>query len=147
MKGSYEDFETGIVTALDGNNAIVELSMQPECDNCSAKVICLPDQKGKRSLTVSNNMSARVGNQVTIGESSDFLLKLSTLQYGIPFIGFILGILVLYLLNIQISGIAQEFLFFLGGICGLGISGVIAHRLAKNFAAGNQSFFSIIRIL
>jgi len=147
MERRSEEFETGIVTGISGEIAEVQLNLQPACETCGAKVLCVPDASGKRRLHVNNPLHARVGSKVAIEETGDFLLKLSAIQYGIPFIGFILGILICYSLDVRLAGIAQELLFFLGGLTGLGAAALIARRLAERLADGNKSFFTITRIL
>ena len=89
-----QEIETGIVTDLQNGCALVELNLQAACENCGAKVLCVPDENGKRSLKVSNPVNAQIGERVAISESGDFLLKVSAIQYGIPFIGFLLGIFI-----------------------------------------------------
>ena len=147
VKTDSAEFETGVVTGVNDGFATVELNLQPACENCGAKVVCVPDQNGKRSLKVANPLHANVGSRVAISESSDFLLKVSMAQYGIPFTGFILGILILYLLNISIAGIAPELILFAGGLAGLGLSALISRLLTQRLAEGNRSFFTVTKIL
>ncbi len=147
QESGAQDFETGIITQVQNGNAIVELNIQPACENCGARVLCVPDKDGKRALKVSNPLNAGVGNRVAISESSDFLLKVSAVQYGIPFIGFLLGIIVLYIIDFTIAGIHQELLFFAGGLAGLGISALISRNISKNMAESNRSFFTITKVI
>ena len=142
-----QEIETGIVTDLQNGNAFVELNLQAACENCGAKVLCVPDQNGKRSLKVSNSLHAQIGERVAISESGDFLLKVSAIQYGIPFIGFLLGIFIFYFINLNIAGIPSELIYFIGGMIGLGLSAMISRRAAQNMAESNRSFFAITKIV
>ena len=144
---NIRDIETGIVTGLRDGQAIIELQLQPACENCGAKVLCVPDENGRRALKVSNPVNAQIGQHVAIGESSDFLLKIAGVQYGIPFLGFLLGIILLYTANISINGIADELIYFMGGLAGLGTSALLSRRLAHVMADSKQSFFTITRIV
>ena len=145
--GSAQEIETGIVKELQNGNAVVELNLQAACENCGAKVLCVPDENGKRALKVSNPLNAQIGERVAISESGDFLLKVSGIQYGIPFIGFLLGIFLFYFLNLNIAGIPNELIYFIGGMIGLGLSAMISRKAAQNMAGSNQSFFAITKII
>ena len=147
LKQEYDEFETGTVVGLDGDAAIVELSMQPACESCGARMVCTPDQNGNKSMKVANKLGAGVGSKVTIGESTNFLLKMSALQYGLPFLGFMLGILILYTIDFHLANIPQELLFFIGGLIGLGGSAVISHHISKKIAGTEGSFFTITKII
>jgi positive regulator of sigma E activity len=147
MKPETREFETGIVTEQQNGNATVELNTQSACENCGARVVCVPDDKGKRLLRVANPLNARTGNQVEIGESSDFLLKISAIQYGIPFLGFITGIVILNILNLPTGKIPPELLLFAGGMSGLAISAVISRYLAQRLAHKKNTIFTITKIL
>ena len=147
LNQTFEDFETGTVVGIEGNTAIVELSMQPACDTCGAKMVCTPDQDGRKSMKVTNKLGAGIGSKVTIGESANFLLKMSALQYGLPFLGFMVGILVLYAADFQLANIPQELLFFIGGLLGLGGSAVFSRHISQRLAGSNESFFTITKII
>ena len=82
MTSRSSDVEIGIVTALRDNDAIVELSIQESCESCGARMICVPDQSGKRRLRAANPLKAKIGSEVNITEKSNILLKVSFLQYG-----------------------------------------------------------------
>jgi positive regulator of sigma E activity len=142
-----QEIETGIVTDLQDGNAIVQLNLQAACESCGAKVLCVPDQNGKRLLRVSNSLNAQIGERVAISESGDFLLKVSAIQYGIPFIGFLLGIFLFYFLNLNIANIPAELIYFIGGLIGLGLSALISRKAAQNMAESNRSFFAITKII
>ena len=125
MSARSSEDEIGIVTALKDNEAIVELSLQESCESCGARFICVPDQSGKRQLRAANPLQANVGSQVTITEKSNFLLKVSFLQYGIPFIGFLIVIFLLNTLNLTSIPFTKELILFSGGILGLIIAAFI----------------------
>ena len=71
----------------------------------------------------------------------------SAIQYGIPFIGFLLGIFIFYFLNLNIAGIPSELIYFIGGMIGLGLSAMISRKAAQNMAESNRSFFAITKII
>jgi sigma-E factor negative regulatory protein RseC len=139
--------ETGFVTSIQDSDAIVELSIQESCESCGARLVCVPDQSGKRRLRAANPIGAKVGSQVNITEKSNFLLKVSFLQYGIPFLGFLLGIFLLYATDLSMIPIPQELVIFLGGITGMMIAALISRYFVEKLAKGNSTFFEISKIL
>lgn len=141
------EVEIGIVTAIRDNDAIVELSIEKSCESCGARLVCMPDQNGKRRLKAANPLKAEIGSKVTITEQGNFLLKVSFLQYGIPFLGFLVGIFLLYSSDFSVNKIPQELLIFLGGIAGMMISALISRLLTEKLAEGNSTFFEISKIL
>ena len=147
MTGRSTEVEIGIITALENDDAIVELSIQESCESCGARMVCVPDHSGKRRLRVANPMRAEIGSQVNIIEKSNFLLKVSFFQYGIPFLGFLLGIFLLYSLDLSIIPAPQELVLFLGGIGGMLVAALISRKYIEKLADGNSTFFEISKIL
>jgi positive regulator of sigma E activity len=147
MNSRSSEDEIGIVTAIQDSEAIIELSLQESCESCGARFICVPDQSGKRQLRVSNPLKAGIGNQVTITEKSNFLLKVSFLQYGIPFIGFLVSIFLLNLFDFSMIPIQKELILFLGGLGGLFIAGAIARLYIEKLAETDSTFFEISKII
>jgi positive regulator of sigma E activity len=141
------DGERGIVRELDGDYVLVELEEQAACARCDARVLCLPAAKGKRRIRVINNKKAREGQRVEIGESESFLLKISAIQYGIPLIGFLFGIFLVYAVARPVSGLPFEMEMFIAGLAGLFIGGYIARAILKQIAQTRQTVFYILRIL
>ena len=141
------EVEIGIVTALQGDDAIVEIMGQEICETCGARLVCRPDQSGKRTLRAANSLGAKIGNEVYITEKSNILLKMSFFQYGLPFLGFMAGIFLLYATDLSMIPLPKELLLFLGGIAGLVISAFISRYYVKKMAEGNAHFFEITKIL
>jgi positive regulator of sigma E activity len=145
--GRSSEVEIGIITALEDDDAIVELSIQESCESCGARMVCVPDQSGKRRLRAANPIKAEIGSQVSITEKSNFLLKVSFFQYGIPFLGFLLGIFLLHSLDLSIIPVPQELMLFLGGIGGMMVAALISRLYIEKLADGKSTFFEISRIL
>jgi positive regulator of sigma E activity len=139
--------EKGFVRELDGNYAVVELSIQEACEHCGARVLCIPNGSGKHRIRVLNDKGAREGQWVEIGESESFLLKVSAIQYGIPFLGFLTGIFLVYGIAKPVSALPIEVEMFIAGLAGLFLGGYIGHYLLKQIAQRRQTVFSILRII
>jgi positive regulator of sigma E activity len=137
------DVEKGTVTAVLGSEAWVRMNVREVCENCTARILCVPDHAGKRMLKVSNTIQARVGQNVVITEKPEFLFYLSFLQYGIPIIGFSGGILIPFFLNLSIPFLPYVLSLFIFGLSGLGLCSLAGHRLISSLAKRGQTFFSI----
>jgi len=140
------DFETGVVINVQGDNAVVELNLNVGCEACGARIVCLPDGSGRKRLNVANPIHAKIGNTVMISETSQFLLKLSALQYGVPLLGFLAGIFLIYYSGFGFGGIPPEVTAFSGGIIGLFLSAFLSRHWAHHLAETGHSFFSIQKI-
>jgi sigma-E factor negative regulatory protein RseC len=139
--------DTGIITSIQGNEALVTIDAQTTCESCGARVLCVPDQSGKRILKASNPLNAKIGTRVAVRDTSTFLLKLSFLQYGIPLLGFLIGIILCYITDVSLKIIAKELVMFGGGVIGLGIGAFVARYFAQRMAENNSAYFTIFRIL
>jgi positive regulator of sigma E activity len=139
--------ERGIVRELNGTYALVELEAQQACEHCSARVLCIPDGRGKRIIRVINDKQVREGQWVEIGEAESFLLKVAAIQYGIPFLGFIFGIFLIYFIATPVSGLPFELEMFFSGLMGLLLGGYGARLLLKQIAQTRQTAFIILKIL
>ena len=147
MQMSDSGSERGIVTAIQGNEAIIEFSLQESCESCGARMICVPDNTGKRRLRAANPLNAGIGSQVSITEKSNFLLLISFLQYGLPLILFFLFILVFYLSKITLWSVPKELIWFLGGLAGLFTGALISRHFVQRLSEKGGSFFEISEIL
>ena len=141
------DLEKGIVTAIVDNDAIVEVSVQDSCESCGARMVCVPDNNGLRRLRATNPLNAHVGNLVTISEKSNVLLTLSFFQYGVPLVGFMLGVFMFSILNPMILPLPQELIIFIGGLLGLIICAYISRFFIERLAGKSGSFFTISEII
>ncbi|MCF7803371.1 MAG: SoxR reducing system RseC family protein [Candidatus Marinimicrobia bacterium] len=138
--------DKGVVKRIEGERAFVEIADSDACEDCGARILCAPNQSGERGIMAKNTAHAKVGQQVLVTETDDLLLKLSLMQYGLPLLGFLLGIFVLYSFNISLPGIPAEVVWFLGGLAGLGFSGVLSWRWARGAAQTSKHYFEISKI-
>jgi sigma-E factor negative regulatory protein RseC len=138
--------DSGIITSISDGLAHIQMNVTDACEHCGAKVICKPSKEGNHTIVAENSLNAKIGDSVTVEETDNILLKLSMIQYGIPLIGFLLGLFIPYGLGLQTEIIPTEILLFISGIAGLTIS-TIPSRLMANNIANNQKFcFRIIEI-
>ena len=147
MDSRSSESEIGIITSLRDNDAIVELSIGETCASCGARILCVPDGTGTRRLRASNPLHAKLGSKVSIIEKSNFLLKVSFLQYGLPLIFFCIFIFSLYSAKISILSIPDELIWFAGGIGGLIIGAIIARYFVERLAEKGGTFFEISEIV
>ena len=137
------EYETGIVTEIHDNEVIVELNSNDACESCGARIVCSPNSKGQRIIKAENSINAQVGQKVKIDENSELTLKLTGFQYGLPSLGFILGLLISYFLNIQFYLLPIELVQFGYALLGLLVFAAISKWYIKEFAKKHFYFFSI----
>lgn len=90
-----EEFLVEEAVVLSLQNGFAEVSVLPNnaCDDCSAKIICSPDNNNRNLLRVDNSLGAKVGDNVKIQIKGKSILFESFNLYGIPLIILIIGIL------------------------------------------------------
>ncbi|NOZ03724.1 MAG: SoxR reducing system RseC family protein [FCB group bacterium] len=135
--------DQGVVTKVEGHLAYVELESGDACESCGARNLCVPLSGGTRSIVAANPENARVGDRVTVEEQGQPVLTLSALQYGLPLLGFFIGILFVYGGLIRIPFLAPELGMFLSGLIGLGGGGVLAWWGIKRLSRRPGRFFTV----
>lgn len=133
----------GVIRSVRGDTALVEVENFEACADCGARLICSLNIQKQRILHIRNVTHAAVGQNVEITESHNMMTKLSLIQYGIPLLGFFLGVFIPYYLNLSISVIADELLLFSLGLIGLLLGGVVARKWLLRAAKQSASFFNI----
>ncbi len=135
-------------TVIEVRNGIARVSLREnaECEQCGARILCAPDASGERSLVARNSLNARIGEQVVVKESRDILLRLSLLQYGLPLLGFLLGVFIIYLSGITAFMVPIELVSFLAGLGGIAISGWYGRKWASSLAKKSDMYFEITKI-
>ncbi|MCK4903726.1 MAG: SoxR reducing system RseC family protein [Candidatus Marinimicrobia bacterium] len=136
--------DTGIIAQIDGNYATIAIEANNSCKNCGIRFLCSPGSDKEKTIILENTIGAKVGDRVTVSETSNILLKLSFLQYGLPLIGFLLGIV--FGIQIQIQRRPVEFYQFLCGLLGLGLAGLISYMIIKHMAKKPGKFVKFKKI-
>ncbi|MBC8175469.1 MAG: SoxR reducing system RseC family protein [Candidatus Marinimicrobia bacterium] len=139
--------EHGTVVSLEGQLARIQVSTTDSCRKCGARVICTPTDETYRTVIALNKIKAKVGDQVLFTETSNFLLKLSIFQYGIPLAGFFVGVFFALGIGKYTSSRVGELWLFLSGIIGVILGGLYSHRRIKKMAEGSRAFFKIQQVL
>ncbi len=125
MTGS--DHEIGVVKTVSEDRTIVELQPGEVCESCSARIICRPGKSGAHEMAVLNTIGARPGEVVELDETGNLLLILSLMQYGLPLLGLLSGVFLVYGLNLALFSIRFELLMATAGLFGLLLGGVLAY--------------------
>ncbi len=133
--------DTGIVTKIDDNFATIIIDSTDDCKDCGIKFLCSPGADNQKSITLENTIGAKLCDKVVVSEVSNVLLKLSVLQYGVPLIGFILGIMISSQINIKFNPI--ELYQFICGLVGLVLGGLISYSIIKRMAKKPNKLFRI----
>ena len=136
--------DTGTITQIDDSFVTISIDSTDDCKDCGIRFLCSPGSEKDKTITLENSIDAKVGDRVSISEASNILLKLSLLQYGLPLIGFLIGIVVGTQLNIKLQPI--EFYQFLCGLFGLGLAGIISYLIIKRMAKKPGNYFKFDKI-
>lgn len=142
------DCETATVIDLQENWAVVELDEKGACHNCGAKMLCRPNGSGKRILRISNTINANIGDQVLIEQIGANQLKLTLIQYGLPLIGFLAGVLLTgRFIKDSILGVPVEIIQMFCGILVVILSGFGIYFWSKRKAKRGFYVFRLREIL
>ena len=137
----------GTVIHVDGPMASVRVEQTDGCARCGATIWCQSERGEVTTISVQNNLNAQVGQKVLISEKYDSFVKISVLQYGIPLVGFVLGIVVVSAGGFTIETLPEELCMFLGGILGLLIGGILSYFWAKRIARQGEHYCEIREII
>lgn len=133
--------DTGTITVVSGRLVTIFLESTDNCKDCGIRYLCSPSSDKDKIITLENSINAKVGDRVSVSESSNILLKLSLLQYGFPLLGFLVGIIVGTLIAIPWQPI--ELFQFLCGLLGLGFTGILSYLIIKRMAKNPYKFFKL----
>ena len=136
--------DTGKITKIDDNFATIIIDSTDDCKDCGIRFLCSPGSNKDKIITLENTIDAKIGDRVAITETSNILLKLSFLQYGLPLIGFLLGIIIATQFTIDLQPV--ELYQFLCGLLGLGLAGIISYMIIKRMAKKPGNFFKFEQI-
>lgn len=135
----------GVVDALKGQNAIVNLTRSTACGDCGA---C---QMGKenldRQVEAFNAAGAKVGDFVTMEMEDGKVLKAAFLVYIIPLVVLVVCIFasISILQMLQFSKNAELY-GFLVGLVGMFISFVFVKKRDKKLAERGEMMITIVKI-
>lgn len=129
--------KSGVVIALSGSNAIVEVRRTSSCgDNCSGCSGACEVPVAK--VTVPNDKGAKIGDFVVLTVSESDMLKASFALYTVPLIALILGIGLgifvagtLALPSSDLVGLGLGFVFMIMAFVGINASKKIKKELVR----------------
>ena len=136
--------DKGIITNIDGNIFTISIKTEDNCEGCGIRFLCSPGSDKDKTITLENTVDAKLGDRVAVSEASNILLKLSFLQYGLPLIGFLLGVIIATQFKIQLQPV--ELYQFLCGLLGLGLAGLISYMIIKRMAKISSKYFKFEKI-
>lgn len=140
-------FDQGTVVKLDGTNAHILIKTGDQCKTCGARVLCSPESDKERIIIADNSIGAAIHDEVTIEETGSITLILSALQYGLPFLGFILGIVAAYLFYTDMGSVPKEIVQFTGGLIGIIILGSVSRYYMKKMSKNVGKYLAVKEII
>ena len=144
MKAAEGEF--GFISSISNGSALVRLVESDSCSQCKAKILCRPNTKGIREITVFNKIQAQVGDKVRVVETGNLLLLLSFFQFAVPLLGLLGGIFLAYGLQVSFLMFPDELTMALSGLLGLIIGGFVAWLWAKNKSKTTSYIFEIASV-
>ena len=84
-----EDIEIATVISAENGWLTVELESRDACHSCGAKMLCRPNDSGKRILKIRATQATLPGDRVVIEQIGGNQLKIALVQYGLPLMTFL----------------------------------------------------------
>lgn len=138
--------QVGFVKKIEGSNIELEVrrisGCGGGCNNCSSSCEVTP-----HIITVPNKLNAKVGDFVELKGEARNILKYVLIVYMIPFVIFIMGIILGNSIFKAIGFSSYEILSFFTGIIFLIISFFFVRLIDKKIAEKKETVISAIRIL
>lgn len=103
-------FQTGVVTELNGENAVVRFKRVKACKNCN---MCMTIGDNESVVELNNNLGAKVGDYVSVELHAKSILQASLIAYVFPLVALLIGLGVGSLVNDTV-GIAAGLVLLLG---------------------------------
>ncbi len=125
--------EEGVVTAVEGRMARIQVQPRSACGHCSARSGCgtslLSGFLGRRSgsFWVHDPVGARPGDQVVIGLEEAQLRRASLLLYLLPILALMAGAVA----GDRLGSAVGEWPAILGGLAGLALALIVVARVSK----------------
>ena len=109
----------GTIEKFEGKYAIVKLERQDMCGDCHACEMVT----GKTSCTLKcvNEIKGKIGDRVEVELENETFLKATYIMYGLPFVGFIGGLVAGYILQDYLKISWGEILCVITALLGMGI--------------------------
>jgi hypothetical protein len=140
----------GKVESIQGDYAIILMLPQRSPSRYSLPIFPVLPLKTRNEpvkIPVLNTLNAKPGDLIELTETSSFLIKLSSIQYGIPGICFIGGLLAGYYFHPVTLPFPLELYQFILGLGGLLLGGFIGFKWSKLLASKPEKFYRMERVL
>lgn len=117
----------GIVRAVNGDTLTVEFERREACGDCHA---CMHGSTSCAKHTITLKGKADVGDEIVVEMDESHIMAASATAYMIPFAGFMIGLIVSYLLKLS------EPLMALGAVAGTAAAYLIMRVLDPYLSKG-----------
>lgn len=117
----------GVVTEVNGEMLTVVFERNEACGDCHA---CMHGSSNCKKHTIKIKGKADVGDEIVVEMDESHVMAASAVAYMIPFAGFMIGILVSYVLKLS------EPLMALLAVAGTAVAYLVMHLLDPYFSKG-----------
>ncbi len=138
--------DTGKVVKTEGEIAHILVKTGDQCISCGAKKLCSPMSIEERIIIAGNSVGASVNETVHVEETGSITLIIGLLQYGLPLIGFIAGILICYWVFPEFNFLPIEIVQFIAGLIGVVIGGVFARYKIEQISKNVEKYLTISKV-
>ncbi len=122
--------EIGYVKSSDDSGVTVLFATGDGCDDCGLKIVCAPGKQSERMLTLPQPGDFQPGQKVQIEELANLELHLALIQFGLPMLAFLVGLLLGYMMPFQ-HILPRELSAFLLASVGLAFSFFAARHFVQ----------------
>ncbi|MBC8590426.1 SoxR reducing system RseC family protein [Wansuia hejianensis] len=138
--------QIGFVRKANGENIELEVRRVSGCgggcSTCSSNCEVAP-----HIVTLPNELNAKVGDFVEIKGNTKNILKYTFIVYMVPFVLFIIGIVLGNMVFKDMGISSYEILSFLMGVVFLGLSFIVVKLIDKRIEKKRETSISVVRIL
>lgn len=132
-----------MVRRVAGHVAFVEVTNTGQCNGCGVRLICQPELDSPVTVRAANTISARPGQKVNVHMMPGLLTKMTMIHYGLPLLGFVLGVFAASYGGLTLIPTARELGLFLAGVIGLLACSLFAWVWAGRIAGQVEAPFEI----
>jgi sigma-E factor negative regulatory protein RseC len=84
--------DKGVVTTRLGDTVSVILQSHEDCASCSLAQFCVSSRSPSSTVMVTTSFDVAPGDMVEISIDDSLILKVSAIMYGVPLLGFLVGV-------------------------------------------------------
>lgn len=146
-----EHIEIGEVVQVFHETVQIRIEQQENCKACGAKSSChsnASDNLKEKFVTALDPFGLKVGQRVKINLDSKNLVKASIIIFGLPLIGFFLGVAAgTFIANMDAYKDYVDLCSIIGGFSGMAIAIIILRIYNKKLEKSNKFYPNVVELI